>query len=101
MAEAPLAAVGLLMPARAYPRHVTPDGSASSPVSSSSEQDFVVSPLALAATWAFIRAARRRKPATLIVGIAAMAVEFGLPAYDRFKRNRAVPTFLRVSRTPG
>lgn len=59
-----------------------------------------MSPLALAATWALIRAARRRKPAPLVVGVAAMAVEFGLPAYDRFKRNRGVPTFLRVSRTP-
>jgi len=42
----------------------------------------------------------RRSPAPLVVGLAAMAVEFGLPAYGRFKRNSLVPTFLRVVRAP-
>jgi hypothetical protein len=63
-------------------------------LSSSSEPDFVLGPLALVAAAAFIRAARRRRPGMLAVAIAAVTAEFGWPAYSRFKRNPAVPTLL-------
>jgi len=79
---------------------MAPDASAGTQAShrsflcSSSEPDFVLGPLALVAAAAFIRAARRRRPGTLAVAIAAVTAEFGWPAYSRFKRNPTVPTLL-------
>lgn len=86
----------------AWPKlfHVIADPSPDSPspawslVSSSREPDLVVGSLGLLAALAFIRAARRRKWRPLAVAIAPVAVEFGSQAYDRFKRNPAIPTLL-------
>ena len=86
-----------------YPLHVSAADPAERPatpsrprsfVASSHEPDFVLGPLALVAAAAFVRAARRRRPAPLLVGVTALALEFGSPAYKRLKRNPAIPALV-------
>ena len=87
----------------AYPSTMTRDASPASTdsttstwsfASSSREPDFVLGPLALVAAGAFIRGVRQRKPRSFVVAAAAVALEFGWPAYGRLKRNPAMPTLL-------
>jgi hypothetical protein len=68
---------------------MTPDTSVVSP-----QPDFVLGPLVLVAVAAFVRGVRRRKAAFVVLGLATIAVEFGSPAYGRFKRHPAALTLV-------
>ena len=58
------------------------------------EPDVLFGPLTLVALGALAVGARRRKPAGLALGLAALALELWWPSYQRFKRHRLVPNVL-------
>jgi hypothetical protein len=72
----------------------TPTAGRWSFISSSHEPDFVLGPLALLAVAALFRAARQRKRLPLLLATGALALEFGWPTYNRFKRKPGAPTLL-------